>query len=63
VKGLTYQRLKKYCDEHDMTVSGFVEDLVAEKMKRLGVPEETVLQPRAARRETLGAYDGSSFTF
>jgi hypothetical protein len=37
VKGLTYQRLKKYVDEHGGSVSGFVEDLIREK---LGEPDD-----------------------
>jgi hypothetical protein len=45
VKGLTYQRLKDYCDAHDRSISGFLEDLIAEKLDALGVPAPTVLRP------------------
>lgn len=30
VKGLTYQRLKDFCDEHGMSVSGFLEEIIAD---------------------------------
>jgi len=54
VKGLTYQRLKKHCDEYNSTrevashlsISGFVETLIHKKLDELGAPEETVLAPR-----------------
>ena len=38
VKGLTYQRLKAYCDAQGRSVSGFLEDIVHEKMDDLGQP-------------------------
>lgn len=63
VKGLTYQRLKKHCDENDLTVSGYVEDLVNKKLDELGVAEETVLEPKPKRPPTLGNYTGNHFTF
>ena len=63
VKGLTYQRLKKHCDEKDMTISGYVEELVNKKLDELGVAEETVLEPKPTRAPTLGSYTGNHFTF
>jgi hypothetical protein len=63
VKGLTYQRLKKHCDKEDKSISGFVEDLVAAKLDALGVPQETVLEPRPVRQKSMGDYKGSHFTF
>jgi len=46
VKGLTYQRLKAYCDAQGRSVSGFLEDIVHEKMDDLGQPRETLLKGR-----------------
>lgn len=64
VKGLTYQRLKKHCEEKGISVSGFVEKIIAERLDSLGVPEETVLEPRPPRPERADpAFLGSSFTF
>jgi hypothetical protein len=51
VKGLTYQRMQKYCREKGMSVAGFVEELVAEKLAELGVPEEILLEPRVKKPE------------
>lgn len=63
VKGLTYQRVKKYCDDTDQSISGFVEKIVKEKLDKLGWPEETVLEAKPSAPPTLRGYSGSSFTF
>jgi hypothetical protein len=41
VKGLTYQRIKKHCDREGTSVSGFLEEVLAEK---LGEPSDEELQ-------------------
>lgn len=43
VKGITYQRLKTFCEDPDTEggkrpVSGWLEDVIAEKMDAAGVP-------------------------
>lgn len=53
VKGLTYQRVKKHCDERGQSISSFVEELIAKKMEELGIPEETVLKPRPSSSKTV----------
>ena len=63
VKGLTYQRVKKYCEENGDSISGFVEKVVNERLDKLGWPEETELKPRPTKPATLGNFEGSSFTF
>ena len=50
VKGITYQRLKDYCDAEGRSVSGFLEDIIAEKLDAAGVPVPTVLRPRPQRK-------------
>ena len=50
VKGITYQRLKDYCDAEGRSVSGFLEDIIAEKLDAAGVPIPTVLRPRPQRK-------------
>lgn len=46
VKGITYQRLADYCKAEGRSVSGFIEDIVAEKLDAAGVPVPEVLRPR-----------------
>jgi len=46
VKGITYQRVKDYCDKEKRSVSGFLEEIIAEKMDALGVPVPTLLRPK-----------------
>lgn len=46
VKGLTYQRLKDYCDQQGRSVSGYLEEIIAEKLDAIGVPTPTKLRPR-----------------
>lgn len=50
VKGITYQRLKDYCDAQGCSVSGFMEDVIAEKLDALGVPQPDVLRPRPTQQ-------------
>jgi hypothetical protein len=63
VKGLTYQRLKKWADANGKSCSGALEEFIAEKMGALGVPEETVLDLPVSKPQTLGNFSGSTFTF
>jgi hypothetical protein len=49
VKGITYQRLKDYCDAEGESVSGFLESIIAERLDAAGVPIPTVLRPRPQR--------------
>lgn len=63
VRGLTYQRVKKHCEKRGMTVGGWIEDLVNKKLDKLGVAEETVLEPKPTKQPTLGNYTGNHFTF
>lgn len=49
VKGLTYQRLSKYCDQTGQTRSGFVENLLEEV---LGAPTDEECQKFGGAQET-----------
>jgi hypothetical protein len=51
VKGITYQRLKDYCDATGKSVSGYLEDIIAEKLDAAGAPIPTVLKPRPQRED------------
>ncbi|MCA9635691.1 MAG: hypothetical protein KC420_06630 [Myxococcales bacterium] len=46
VKGITYQRLKDYCEASGLSVSGYLEDIIAEKLDAAGVPVPTVVKAR-----------------
>jgi hypothetical protein len=67
VKGLTYQRIKKYCDTQAIAVSAFLEEVIAERMEREGVPEELVLSSRNSaierRNDALDEITSQHFTF
>ncbi len=54
VKGITYQRLKGYCDENNLSVSGYLEEIIAEKLDAAGVPVPTVLKARPERADADG---------
>ena len=62
LKGLTYQRLKAYCDAEGLTLSGFLEAAIAEKMDAAGQPIETVLKVNYPRQREVDAASGV-FTF
>lgn len=67
IKGLTYQRLKDYCDKEGRSVSGVIEDIVAERLDAAGVPVPDVLRPRSypvkRKREKPEDAAGGIFTF
>jgi hypothetical protein len=65
LKGPTYEHLKLKAAEKDTSASGLVEDLVAEKLDALGVPEETVLEPRfqPKKKDTPRVTGSFRFTF
>jgi hypothetical protein len=44
VKGITYQRLKDYCEDNGLSVSGYLEDIIAEKLDAAGAPVPTVVK-------------------
>lgn len=54
VKGRTNARLMAYCQGEGQSLSGFVEDLIAEKMDSAGVPlvDEASLEARELERES-----------
>lgn len=48
VRGVTYQRLKNFCDAEGLSVSGYLEDIIAERLDAAGVPVPTYVPPRPA---------------
>ncbi len=46
VKGITYQRLTDYCEVRGVSVSGYLEEIIAEKLDAAGVPVPTRVEPR-----------------
>ena len=57
MRGLTYQRIKIYCDREGMAVSDFIETIAGRELDKKGQPVETVLRPR--KRANAGPKDGS----
>jgi hypothetical protein len=46
VKGITYQRLKNFCEEQNLSVSGYLEDIIAAKLDAQNVPVPEKVDPR-----------------
>ena len=68
VKGLTYQRVKDYCGAKKQSMSGFLEEIIAEKMDAAGVPipeklEEVEPKTKKDADEEGPEFPGSQFTF
>lgn len=52
LKGLTYQTLKDYCDANGRSVSGFLEDLIADTMQKERFPWAVVLRVHYPKKRT-----------
>ena len=65
LKGLTYQRLKDYCDAEGHSVSGYLEDMIKERLDALRVPVPETLRPRGPTPKRAVDLDAASgiFTF
>jgi len=59
VRDVTYERLRVHCEEQGITVSAFVEDLVAEKLDAAGVPVPAKADPRKPKADPLPPKIGS----
>lgn len=46
VKGITYQRLKNFCESQGMSVSGYLEDIIASRLDEANVPIPEKVDPR-----------------
>lgn len=46
VKGITYQRLKNFCESQGMSVSGYLEDIIARRLDEANVPVPEKVEPR-----------------
>jgi hypothetical protein len=46
VKGITYQRLKDFCTDQNLSISGYLEDIIAEKLDAAGAPIPTRVEER-----------------
>jgi hypothetical protein len=64
VKGITYQRLKDYCLAQGCSVSGYLEEIIAEKLDAAGVPVPTQVES-SPRPKTIEKEDiiSQHFTF
>ena len=48
VKGITYQRLKNFCEDTGLSVSGYLEQIIADKLDAQNVPVPEKVEPRPA---------------
>lgn len=48
VKGITYQRLKNFCEDQNLSVSGYLEDIIASRLDEANVPVPEKVDPRPA---------------
>ncbi len=46
VKGITYQRLKNFCEDQNVSVSGYLEAIIAERLDAANVPVPEKVEPR-----------------
>ncbi len=63
VKGITYQRLKDFCEASGLSVSGYLEDIIAEKLDAAGVPVPTIVKPRSQKLADAEDIVSQHFTF
>jgi len=66
VRGLTYQTLKDYCDKQGRSVSGLLEELIADKMREENQPWAEVLKahyPRERATSEIEEARAAVFTF
>jgi hypothetical protein len=68
VKGITYQRLKNFCETTGLSVSGYLEDIIAAKLDAANVPVPEKVEPRPTPKTADGTVGGEEiisqhFTF
>jgi hypothetical protein len=51
VKGITYQRLKNFCEDQGLSVSGYLEGIIASRLDEAKVPVPERVDPRPAPRQ------------
>lgn len=51
VKGITYQRLKNYCEDQNLSVSGYLESIIAERLDAANVPVPEKVDPRPSTQK------------
>jgi hypothetical protein len=68
VKGITYQRLKNFCESTGLSVSGYLEDIIAAKLDAANVPVPEKVEPRPKAKPVEAGQGGEEiisqhFTF
>ncbi len=65
VKGITYQRLKNYCENQNVSVSGYLESIIAERLDEANVPVPEKVEPRpsASKEPVTENIISQHFTF
>lgn len=60
IRGILYQRLQDHCEAEGRSISGWLEETIAEKLDAAKVPVPTVLRPRPTK-ERVKASDLPNF--
>lgn len=65
LKGTTYARLRSHCEETGRSISGLLEEIIAEHLTEIGVPEWTGPVPTGRTQPTREDKETASgiFTF
>lgn len=64
ITGLSYQTVQEFCEDEGRSVSGLLEDLIAEKMESEGRRMHTILRPKPKAntgRKPRGESDPAAF--
>lgn len=63
LRGITYQRLKNYCARDGRSVSGYLEEIVAEKLDAEGEPVPDRVDPKPEKQVASEDIASQHFTF
>lgn len=58
VRGVTYQRLQDHCSEIGISISGYLEKIIADNLDARGVPQVVAAQVPATKPTTLSPTEG-----
>lgn len=63
VRGLTYQRVKNYCEKREHSISGYLETLIAADLDRQNFPVPERIEPPAKTPPDVEEIASQHFTF
>lgn len=63
VKGITYQRVKNHCQDQGKSISGYLEEIIKEKLDEAGVPVPEKLEVPPPKEQDPEEIASQHFTF